>query len=110
MSGFLFFFQLIQTNKLKHYPSIHGDFSNDFKQPCVVFTGHPSLRFGDVVHFMELWGKSSLNTVIFTGKSNADIIIKLTAFALWLSVATSLGLYSFVLGQKFLTSVGAYLN
>ncbi|KAK2093914.1 Integrator complex subunit 9 [Saguinus oedipus] len=60
--------ELIQTNKLKHYPSIHGDFSNDFRQPCVVFTGHPSLRFGDVVHFMELWGKSSLNTVIFTGK------------------------------------------
>ncbi|XP_064127973.1 integrator complex subunit 9 isoform X2 [Loxodonta africana] len=58
--------ELIQTNKLKHYPSIHGDFSNDFRQPCVVFTGHPSLRFGDVVHFLELWGKSSLNTVIFT--------------------------------------------
>ncbi|EPY83715.1 integrator complex subunit 9 [Camelus ferus] len=61
-----YFQALIQTNKLKHYPSIHGDFSNDFRQPCVVFTGHPSLRFGDVVHFMELWGKSSLNTVIFT--------------------------------------------
>ncbi|XP_064441397.1 integrator complex subunit 9 isoform X3 [Mirounga angustirostris] len=58
--------ELIQTNKLKHYPSLHGDFSSDFRQPCVVFTGHPSLRFGDVVHFMELWGKSSLNTVIFT--------------------------------------------
>ncbi|KAM7053730.1 LOW QUALITY PROTEIN: integrator complex subunit 9-like [Molossus nigricans] len=58
--------ELIQTNKLKHYPSIHGDFSNDFRQPCVVFTGHPSLRFGDMVHFMELWGKPSLNTVIFT--------------------------------------------
>uniref|UniRef100_A0A4W5NH06 Integrator complex subunit 9 n=1 Tax=Hucho hucho TaxID=62062 RepID=A0A4W5NH06_9TELE len=57
---------LIQTNKLKHYPSIHGDFSSEFQQPCVVFTGHPSLRFGDVVHFMELWGKSSLNTIIFT--------------------------------------------
>ncbi|XP_016317140.1 integrator complex subunit 9-like [Sinocyclocheilus anshuiensis] len=57
---------LIQTNKLKHYPSIHGDFSSEFWQPCVVFTGHPSLRFGDVVHFMELWGKSSLNTIIFT--------------------------------------------
>lgn len=61
--------QLIQTNKLKHYPSIHGDFSSEFRQPCVVFTGHPSLRFGDVVHFMELWGKSSLNTIIFTGTS-----------------------------------------
>ncbi|KAB0382123.1 hypothetical protein FD755_004040 [Muntiacus reevesi] len=58
--------ELIQTNKLKHYPSIHGGFSNDYRQPCVVFTGHPSLRFGDVVHFMGLWGKSSLNTVIFT--------------------------------------------
>lgn len=63
--------QLIQTNKLKHYPSIHGDFSSDFRQPCVVFTGHPSLRFGDVVHFMELWGKSSLNTIIFTGAAAA---------------------------------------
>lgn len=68
-----FFVQLIQTNKLKHYPSIHGDFSSDFRQPCVVFTGHPSLRFGDVVHFMELWGKSSLNTIIFTGASGADV-------------------------------------
>uniref|UniRef100_A0A3B5AV99 Integrator complex subunit 9 n=1 Tax=Stegastes partitus TaxID=144197 RepID=A0A3B5AV99_9TELE len=62
----LLMFQLIQTNKLKHYPSIHGDFSSEFRQPCVVFTGHPSLRFGDVVHFMELWGKSGLNTIIFT--------------------------------------------
>lgn len=62
----MFVLQLIQTNKLKHYPSIHGDFSSEFRQPCVVFTGHPSLRFGDVVHFMELWGKSSLNTIIFT--------------------------------------------
>lgn len=68
----LFCFQLIQTNKLKHYPSIHGDFSSEFRQPCVVFTGHPSLRFGDVVHFMELWGKSSLNTIIFTGHSAAS--------------------------------------
>uniref|UniRef100_A0AAZ3NQP3 Uncharacterized protein n=1 Tax=Oncorhynchus tshawytscha TaxID=74940 RepID=A0AAZ3NQP3_ONCTS len=58
--------ELIQTNKLKHYPSIHGDFSSEFRQPCVVFNGHPSLRFGDVVHFMELWGKSSLNTIIST--------------------------------------------
>ena len=32
-----------------------------------MFAGHPSLRYGDVVHFMELWGKSSGNTIIFTG-------------------------------------------
>lgn len=64
---------MIQTNKLKHYPSIHGDFSSEFRQPCVVFTGHPSLRFGDVVHFMELWGKSSLNTIIFTGEERSTL-------------------------------------
>ena len=44
--------------------------SSSFKTPCVVFTGHPSLRYGDVVHFMELWGKSNGNTVIFTGKKS----------------------------------------
>ncbi|KAG0409769.1 hypothetical protein HPB47_013124 [Ixodes persulcatus] len=41
-------------------------FTADFHTPCIVFAGHPSLRFGDVVHFMELWGPSSNNVVIFT--------------------------------------------
>lgn len=44
-------------------------FSSSFKTPCIVFTSHPSLRFGDAVHFMEMWGKSGANTVIFTGNS-----------------------------------------
>ncbi|XP_077990800.1 integrator complex subunit 9-like [Glandiceps talaboti] len=61
--------ELVKNGRLKHFPSIHGEFSNQFKTPCVVFTGHPSLRFGDAVHFMELWGKSSVNTVIFTEPS-----------------------------------------
>jgi hypothetical protein len=38
------------------------------RTPCIVFTGHPSLRFGSVVHFLELWGKSNSNTIIFTGR------------------------------------------
>ncbi|XP_013393860.1 integrator complex subunit 9 [Lingula anatina] len=58
--------ELISAGRLRHYPSIHGDFSKDFKTPCVVFTGHPSLRFGDVVHFIEMWGKTSANAIIFT--------------------------------------------
>lgn len=37
-------------------------------QPCVVFCGHPTLRFGDVVHFIELWGNNPKNCIIFTGK------------------------------------------
>ncbi|XP_063959379.1 integrator complex subunit 9-like [Lytechinus pictus] len=57
--------ELIKNGRLKHFPSVHGEFSNQFKTPCVVFTGHPSLRMGDAVHFMEMWGKNSNNTVLF---------------------------------------------
>lgn len=40
----------------------------DFRQPCVVFAGHPSLRFGAAVHLVELWGSNPNHAVIFTGK------------------------------------------
>ena len=39
-----------------------------YKTPCVIFTGHPSLRCGDAVHFMEEWGSGAENAVMFTGK------------------------------------------
>ncbi|XP_052237573.1 integrator complex subunit 9-like isoform X5 [Dreissena polymorpha] len=57
--------ELLSLGRLKQFTNIH-DVQNDFKCPCVVFTGHPSLRIGDVIHFIELWGKSSANTIIFT--------------------------------------------
>lgn len=58
---------LVKTGRLKHYKRIYSDgFSTDFRQPCVVFCGHPSLRFGDAVHFIEQWGNNPLHTVIFT--------------------------------------------
>lgn len=44
-------------------------FNKEIRSPCIVFTGHPSLRFGNVVHFLEIWGKSSSNTIIFTGQN-----------------------------------------
>lgn len=50
--------------------SVDG-FYNEMRTPCVIFTGHPSLRFGDVVHFMGLWAKSTQNTIIFTGENAA---------------------------------------
>ncbi|KAF4523843.1 hypothetical protein B566_EDAN016808 [Ephemera danica] len=59
--------QLMQTGRLKHFKNLWADgFNNDYRQPCVVFCGHPSLRFGDSVHFMELWGSNPQHTVIFT--------------------------------------------
>ena len=48
--------------------------SGNFKQPCVVFTGHPSLRFGDVVHFMDLWSSSHLNSIIFIGMTSQQFL------------------------------------
>ncbi len=61
-------FQFISSGRLRHFPHIHGELGGVYKTPCVVFTGHPSLRCGDAVHFMEAWGGSNKNCVIFTGK------------------------------------------
>ncbi|XP_031573815.1 integrator complex subunit 9 homolog [Actinia tenebrosa] len=58
--------ELVKIGRLKHFPNLHDGFSSSYKTPCIVFTSHPSLRFGDAVHFMEMWGKSPVNTVIFT--------------------------------------------
>ncbi|XP_014246665.1 integrator complex subunit 9 [Cimex lectularius] len=58
---------LVKMGRLKHYKRIYSEgFSTDFRQPCIVFCGHPSLRFGDAVHFIEQWGSNPLHTVIFT--------------------------------------------
>lgn len=58
---------LVRAGKLKHFTSVSDPaFNEAFKCPCVVFSSHPSLRFGDVVHFMQLWGQSSKNLLVLT--------------------------------------------
>ncbi|KAF5285910.1 hypothetical protein FQA39_LY04371 [Lamprigera yunnana] len=58
---------LLKNSKLKHFKHIYSEgFSTDFQEPCVVFCGHPSLRFGDVVQFIELWGNNPRNCIVFT--------------------------------------------
>ncbi|XP_050294937.1 integrator complex subunit 9 isoform X2 [Anthonomus grandis grandis] len=58
---------LVKNSKLKHFKHIFSEgFSTDFQEPCVVFCGHPSLRFGDVVQFIELWGNNPRNCIVFT--------------------------------------------
>ena len=54
--------------RLKSFKNLHDEaFSLEYRQPCVMFAGHPSLRFGEVIHFIELWGNNSNNTIVFTG-------------------------------------------
>lgn len=40
---------LVKNSRLKHFKHIYSEgFSTEFRQPCVVFCGHPSLRFGKI--------------------------------------------------------------
>nr|CAB3256511.1 integrator complex subunit 9 [Phallusia mammillata] len=57
--------ELIHLGRLKVFSSVHDGLSSNFKKPCIVFAGHASLRFGDAVHFVELWSKSASNSFIF---------------------------------------------
>jgi len=67
--------ELIDIGKLKVKASVKeitigkGGKTEDFKQPCLVFASHPSLRMGDAVHFMNMWSKNSNNSIIFINPS-----------------------------------------
>jgi len=61
---------LVKCGRLKSFKNLYdGDFSTEYRQPCVMFAGHPSLRFGEAIHFLELWGNNSNNTIVFTEPS-----------------------------------------
>ncbi|CDW60311.1 Integrator complex subunit 9 [Trichuris trichiura] len=54
-----------------------GSISREIKSPCVVFASHPSLRIGDVVHFMTIWKDDPANTIVITDPDYAtnDILL-----------------------------------
>ncbi|RNA33688.1 integrator complex subunit 9 [Brachionus plicatilis] len=58
--------ELFKNGLLKTYPGITSKFNDEFMQPCILFASHPSLRFGEVCHFIELWKNSPNNSFIFT--------------------------------------------
>ncbi|XP_038207848.1 integrator complex subunit 9 [Zerene cesonia] len=67
--------QLVRAGRLRHARALHDlAFSADFRQPCVVFCGHPSLRFGAAVHLLELWASNPAHAVIFTGNIHDTIV------------------------------------
>jgi len=61
---------LVKCGRLKSFKNLYDEnFSTEYRQPCVMFAGHPSLRFGEVIHFIELWGNNANNTIVFTEPS-----------------------------------------
>eukprot|EP01098_Paradermamoeba_levis_P010049 TRINITY_DN4207_c0_g2_i1.p1 TRINITY_DN4207_c0_g2~~TRINITY_DN4207_c0_g2_i1.p1 ORF type:complete len:704 (-),score=190.32 TRINITY_DN4207_c0_g2_i1:65-1936(-) len=58
---------LIKAGRLLHFPNLHSsNFGHIYKEPCIVFVTHPSLRFGDVLHFIKMWGSDAKNTLIIS--------------------------------------------
>lgn len=57
---------LIKSGRLKIYESLYGNFSKEFKTPCVIFASHASLRVGDAAHMVEVLGSDPKNAVIVT--------------------------------------------
>jgi len=58
---------LQQSGRLQHYVAADDrEFATGLKEPCLVFCGHPSLRCGDVLHFINTWGHNPRNAIILT--------------------------------------------
>jgi hypothetical protein len=58
---------MVRTRRIRVYNSLHGPFSKECRQPCIVFTGHPSLHIGEIVHLLDLWGGNSRNAIMMIG-------------------------------------------
>lgn len=68
-------FQMLKNGRLKVYNTSHGAFSRQMRTPCVIFCGHPSLRLGDAIHFLEMWGRDARNAIIMTGVLLGEVLI-----------------------------------
>jgi len=58
---------LMSKQRLFHVARVDSSLSQIYKQPCIVFAGHVSLRSGAAVEFLKKWGKNAANVIIFTG-------------------------------------------
>lgn len=58
---------LIKNGKLHHFKDENDPkFISTFREPCITFVGHSSLRFGSILYFLSRWGSDSKNCAIFT--------------------------------------------
>lgn len=58
--------ELFKSGLLKVFNGIDSKFNDEFHQPCIIFASHPSLRFGEACHFVDLWKNNPNNSFIFT--------------------------------------------
>lgn len=63
--------EYLETGQLQCFNSI-SHINASMRTPCVLFVGHPSLQFGDITHFLDMWKHESKNSIIFTS-SGCDV-------------------------------------
>ncbi|KAJ3089065.1 Integrator complex subunit 9 [Quaeritorhiza haematococci] len=71
---------LMEQRRLIHHDSVHTVFNH--KGPYVIFVGHSSMKFGDVVHLVRAWGGDQDTSVVLTDPKRfgaASIPAELTA-------------------------------
>ncbi len=57
--------ELAKSGKIKFFSSITDKkFGQLLTNPCLIFVGHPSLRFGDIVHLIKIMGNNPRNSLI----------------------------------------------
>eukprot|EP01095_Lingulamoeba_sp_RSL-Kostka_P015286 TRINITY_DN697_c1_g1_i2.p1 TRINITY_DN697_c1_g1~~TRINITY_DN697_c1_g1_i2.p1 ORF type:complete len:687 (-),score=161.08 TRINITY_DN697_c1_g1_i2:36-2096(-) len=57
--------KMMSENQLYFFDNI-TDLIHDpnFREPCVIFSGHPSLRMGDIVHLINIYSSNPNNTLL----------------------------------------------
>ncbi|CAG8639477.1 11678_t:CDS:2, partial [Ambispora leptoticha] len=57
---------LMAQGRLIHVAHVDSSINERYKEPCIVFAGHPSLRSGPVIDFIHKWREDSKNVMILT--------------------------------------------
>ncbi|CAG8433608.1 1190_t:CDS:10 [Ambispora gerdemannii] len=57
---------LMAQGRLIHVAHVDSSINERYKEPCIVFAGHPSLRSGPVIDFIHKWREDSKNIMILT--------------------------------------------
>ncbi|KAI9595961.1 beta-lactamase-like protein [Syncephalis fuscata] len=57
---------LVKSGRVSYHKGFDANFMQRYREPCIVFTGDPSLRAGPVVHMISMWGRDAKNAILFT--------------------------------------------
>jgi hypothetical protein len=63
----------LKTGRISYHAGFDESFTQHYREPCIVFAGHPSLRAGEATHFVRRWGQNTNNAIVFTGKFTISI-------------------------------------